>query len=228
MKINLANIISILIDSYNYEDTVQCTPVNAKEVELAHIITDLIDQYAQAGYAEIETEQELLFEHDVDEDQFPSCNPHEPEVGISSLPSEVNESSSNSLDENTTGREYIDINYKKTAVNFWKSGRKRPLSFKSIQSKFRKLKSRVQLYRWEEQIKSGGSRIDKLNSIANITLEKLVLARNRNMIVHNIDLRRWALQEKQKLNLEGFQASHMWLWKFKRTHNIVLWTGEPR
>ncbi|CAK9801680.1 hypothetical protein ANTPLA_LOCUS2902 [Anthophora plagiata] len=142
---------------------------------------------------------------------------------ISSLPSEVivSESSSNSPDENTIEREYIDIGYKKKSVNFWKSGKKRPLSFKSVQSKFRKLKNCVQLYSWEEQIKSGGSRIDKLNSIANMTLEKLVLAQNRNIIVHDINLRRWVLQEKQKLNLEEFQASHTWLRKFKQAHNIV-------
>nr|XP_012152456.1 PREDICTED: LOW QUALITY PROTEIN: uncharacterized protein LOC105664100 [Megachile rotundata] len=212
MKVNPANIISILIDSYNYEGTVQRTPVNAKEIDLSSdTIKDLINRYAQAGYAEIETEQELLFEYNVDEDKFPSCSPHKPEISVSSSPVEVSESSSNSPDENIHGRCHISIEYKKDAVNFWKSGRKRPLSFKSVQARFKKVKSRAQLYRWEQQISSGGSRLDKLRDIGNVVLEKFVLARNRNVIVHDIDLKRWALQEKQKLSFEGFQASHMWL-----------------
>ncbi|XP_076386074.1 uncharacterized protein LOC143264143 [Megachile rotundata] len=137
---------------------------------------------------------------------------------------EVSSSSpdSNSNDKNLQS-EVVDLEYKKKAVSFWKRGTKRALSFRTVQTRYKKLKSRRQLYEWEEQIKKGGSRFDKLKTIANATLQKFIEARQNKIIIHDMDLRRWAVIENQKenLQLEGFQASTFWLHNFKHKYNIV-------
>ena len=48
-----------------------------------------------------------------------------------------------------------------------------------------------QLYSWEKQITKDGTRIDKLKRITEKTLESFTEARNRKIIIHNTDLRRW-------------------------------------
>lgn len=72
-----------------------------------------------------------------------------------------------------------------------------------------------QSYRWEKQVTKGGDRLYKLNAIPKGTIAKFIEARDRKTIVHDADLKRWALQENIKINLEGFQAASHWLSNFK-------------
>ncbi|XP_026673599.1 uncharacterized protein LOC113464962 [Ceratina calcarata] len=113
------------------------------------------------------------------------------------------------------------MKYKEDAVNFWRSGKRKNLSVGTVKNKYKKVTSLKQLCRWKEQIDNGGSRNDKLECIAKATLTKFMEARNQKMIVHDIDLKRWALQENQKLNLERFQATTHWLWNLKTKYGIV-------
>jgi len=62
-------------------------------------------------------------------------------------------------------REFVDIDYKKKAIEFWRSGKKRRRSIETVQHKFKKVINTTQLYRWEKQIAEGGSRTDKLLNI---------------------------------------------------------------
>ena len=70
MEINPINIINILIIIYNYKNDKSETSVNAKEIELANNIIDLIDRYKLADYIEIKTVQEFLFDNNVIEPMF--------------------------------------------------------------------------------------------------------------------------------------------------------------
>jgi len=46
-------------------------------------------------------------------------------------------------------REFVDIDYKKKAIELWRCGRKRRRSIETIQHKFKKVINTTQLYRWE-------------------------------------------------------------------------------
>ena len=136
----------------------------------------------------------------------------------------VEEESRNSPDsENDSGnQDEITFQYKEDVVNFWKSGKRKKLSFNTVKARYKMVKSFQQLYSWEKWITKGGTRIGKLKEITEKTLEKFTEAWNRKTIIHDTDLRRWALQENQNLNLEGFRALSNWLQKFKNKHRIVM------
>ena len=64
----------------------------------------------------------------------------------------------------------VDIDYKRQAVVYWMSGKKKRLSIASVQFKFKKVKSRGRLQHWARQI-SLESRSKKLRTIVKKTLE---------------------------------------------------------
>jgi hypothetical protein len=43
----------------------------------------------------------------------------------------------------------------------------------------------------------------------------------KKLIVHDYDLQRWALNKQKEIQIEGFKASHNWVWKFKNANRIV-------
>ena len=106
-------------------------------------------------------------------------------------------------------------------MEYWNSGKRKRLGLKCVQSKFKRVTSEKQLRNWAEQTKSGGTRTDKLHRITKFTLEQFSNAVQTNLMVHDNDLRRWAIQASMQENLESFKASRYWLWTFKGTYNIV-------
>jgi len=92
-----------------------------------------------------------------------------------------------------------------------------------MQHKFRKISSECQLRRWEEQLQSDGSRTDKLAYIFKFTYDKFTAAVESGFMVHDIDIKRWALQAQEEIgNLNAiFKATHSWVSRFKKTHPIV-------
>lgn len=57
--------------------------------------------------------------------------------------------------------------------------------------------------------------------INNFVYKKFNDATTRKLIVHEKDLKRWALIKKREVNLSDFVASDFWLVCFKRKHRIV-------
>jgi len=78
------------------------------------------------------------------------------------------------------------------------------------------------LYRWERQIAEGGSRTDKLLYISQYILHQFNNASNRNLSIHDLDLKRWALKAREEvhLSLQLFMASSKWIHNFKIQHGI--------
>lgn len=77
------------------------------------------------------------------------------------------------------------------------------------------------MYKWEQQVKEGGNRFDKLKRLYDMVYERFFDAKSRYLIVCDSDLRRWALQANREVMLEGFRASKYWIHKFKRCYSIV-------
>lgn len=101
----------------------------------------------------------------------------------------------------------ISSDYKRRAVEYWKSGKTKPRSLEGIKQKFRKVISIQQLRRWEEQISKGGSRLDKLKRISSYTLNRFNEALEKGIIIHDIDIARWASRAQEEENAAGFKAS---------------------
>lgn len=94
--------------------------------------------------------------------------------------------------------EIINDDYKRRVVEFWKSGKRGRHSLSSVQHRFRKVKSLPQLYKWELHLQKSGTLREKLLFISKYVFEKFKDANEKNKIVHDLDLRRWALEAKQK------------------------------
>lgn len=106
-------------------------------------------------------------------------------------------------------------------MQYWKSGKKRRLSLLTVQKNFQQVTSIRQLYRWEENIEQGGSHRDKVIAIKGYVLAKFQEALDRGSIIHDINLRNWALEAKEEVNLPTFKAGKWWIWHFKKDHRIV-------
>ena len=115
----------------------------------------------------------------------------------------------------------VDFLYKKRAIDYWKSGKRGRKTWESVRKRFKHLKHSQQLYRWDEQVHEAGSRIDKLRIINSGVLERFVNYRDQRLIVHDFDLRRFALDVNINIGLTNFSASTLWLLNFKKTHRIV-------
>ncbi|XP_029162654.1 uncharacterized protein LOC114934181 [Nylanderia fulva] len=115
----------------------------------------------------------------------------------------------------------VPIEYKRNAVEFWRSGTKKSRTLATIRNRFRKVTSLRQLRRWEQQVNQSGSRFDKLKKISTFTLNKFHEGIEKGIIIHDIDIARWAIRAQKEVNLLGFTASLSWVKRFKLAHNIV-------
>lgn len=116
--------------------------------------------------------------------------------------------------------EYIPLEYKIKVVNLAKEHPK--WSLKTLQKNgCSRLKSMKLLYRWKEDIKRGGTRIDKYTAIDSWTYDRFVEAcRANHQQVTTRDLQQWALTAANKFKDFSFKASKRWVWKFKKKHKI--------
>ncbi len=59
-----------------------------------------------------------------------------------------------------------------------------------------------------------------MSELKNAVFNRFQKAREKYLPIHDRDLKRWAIQESRKINLE-FNASKYWINKFKKDHQIV-------
>ena len=123
--------------------------------------------------------------------------------------------------ENST----VDLGYKKDAVRYWtrsgSRGRKRKYRpIESVQHKFRKVSSLTQLTRWKNETQSSGNKYDKLRLVSLFVWNIFSENRDKGGMIHDIDLRKWALSGAQNINLANFKASLTWLYNFKVKYKI--------
>ena len=93
--------------------------------------------------------------------------------------------------------------------------------FSTLQSKFELIKHRNYITRWKALVASGGSKLVKLKEIDEETFKEFQQARSECKIIHDYEIRRWAIREFIKFPNIEFKASANWLAHFKRRHGIV-------
>ncbi|XP_071574338.1 uncharacterized protein [Temnothorax nylanderi] len=105
----------------------------------------------------------------------------------------------------------ISSDYKRQAVEYWRSSKTRGRSVEGVKRRLKKVTSIRQLRRWEIQISEGGSRLEKLERISADTLNCFNEAFEKGIIVHDIDIARWASRAQEKENAAGFKVSETWV-----------------
>jgi hypothetical protein len=87
------------------------------------------------------------------------------------------------------------------------SGKKGKFKWQIVAARYRFITSERQLYRFKQQIDNFGLMKDKLKQIWDKTLDNFKSAMNHKLVVHENDIRRWALKEASTLNIPSFKAS---------------------
>lgn len=212
--LNVANVINMLATTFQIASITQ-TPITSFDIEVHNEIRDILQKCQDVRSVS-------LFEHDYVLDFDDLSEPHEAQVVEYITPAEKEEDSfepEECIVDDEGGK--TDFNYKRKAVEFWKAGKKASRPLTTVQNRFRKVKTLQQLYRWEASIKKGGTNADKVAFITEYVLQKFEEARERRSIVHDMNLRSWALEAKSQIDLPEFKASKYWIWKFKNVHGIV-------
>jgi len=82
------------------------------------------------------------------------------------------------------------------------------------------LKKKENLKKWEADVKSGGTRFDKISSIDSWTYDRYVEARQNRQQVTTRNLQQWALAAAAQYPDFDFKASDSWVKAFKSRHRI--------
>jgi len=215
MKVNPLNVINLVL-AYFHSLNLPNTEKNYKEIELAeHVKEILIDASLEFIELDIIVEDSLCFYEEYKE--------HNARIVEDEILHHFLDPIKAPTNECTGDNEEKSFEYKKKAVEFWRSGKKTNLNIKTVQNRFRHVSSITQLRRWAHTINKGGTYREKIAQICQFTLDNFQTAIEKGLIIHDRDLRRWALQAQKEIGNEDFKfnASKTWLVKFKKAHRIT-------
>lgn len=217
VQVNPINVLNIVLAAFSALPQ-QKTPINDVERELASTIENILYDAVGGFLIDAHNIESLEFERDmtIPEAYIVGDSDWENEDETTSAVCPTTEEPTCSFED-----EPIDFEYKKAAVDYWKSGKRKRLNMETVKHRYKKVASKKQLKRWEKQVIAGGSHMDKLRQISECTLQKFIEANDRCAIIHDIDIRRWALQMSHEVDLPTFKASYHWLINFKSKHGIV-------
>ncbi len=97
-----------------------------------------------------------------------------------------------------------------------KGNRKR--SWRSINHRFKKVSDSTYLTRFRKYVNQNGTKQQKLNIVESSVFSPFENARAKSLVVHDIDLQRWARQKAGELSLTCFLASTFWVLCFSKDH----------
>lgn len=212
MIVNPINVINLLLASFQMLN-LENTPITQQEIDLKNSIEKiLIDAMKEFNDIEIIEDDTLDFQEPYKDVQMQVVEDNEKLWTIDE-----------DLQQCTSDNEELDHDYKARAVEFWRSGITKNLALKTVQNRFRKVRSITQLKRWAHTLNKGGTYREKIARICSFVLENFKAAVESGHIIHDEDLQKWALQAQKEIGHEDcrFKASKHWVNNFKKAHRIV-------
>ncbi|XP_025153625.1 uncharacterized protein LOC112588324 [Harpegnathos saltator] len=174
------------------------SPITPKEIEVKGKIEYLLKEIENEEEFEIEEEETLDFYNRYEVPEAENIDLLEENERKKYLPEEVICSSVEAG---------ISNDYKRQAVEYWKSSKTELRSLEGVKRRCRKVTSMRQLRRWEDQISAGGSRDEKLKRISAYIINRFNEALENRIIIHDIDIARWASRAQEEENVVEFKAS---------------------
>ncbi|XP_044594057.1 uncharacterized protein LOC123271728 [Cotesia glomerata] len=215
MKVNPINVIRLLLTTFQVMNIPEL-PVNDEEIQIKESFENILLN-AMNEYSGVEMVEESSLHFQEPYKDWTMEVVEDKEWANALVDQET------PIDECTKDVENLSYEYKLKAVEYWRSGKKRNLSLDSVRQKFRKVQSVRQLRRWAHTLNQGGTYKEKLARICEYTLQNFKSAIDAGLIVHDCDIKRWALQAQKEIGAEDFRfkASTKWIASFKRAHRIV-------
>ncbi|XP_023225647.1 uncharacterized protein LOC111626516 [Centruroides sculpturatus] len=220
MDVNILNVAKLIFNDVSSRFFKE-TPITAEEIELKDRIVEVIESYVKSTPIFIKCDPDLEMikqESDIEVGKEGNLDLNESENEIESFEESSGEESPDYHIPSPDGKQRMEVSFddKKRAVEYWLSGKKGRLHWRTVANTFRFVKSPRQLYRFKKQIDRRGSKEHKMRILWNYTLNKLKLAKEQNMNIGDTDLRKWALDKNLEVQLDTFKASRSWIQKLKR------------
>jgi hypothetical protein len=208
--INATNVVSFLLERVKQEYKNKLTICTAQEKDVAYqLFLTLQSVLETPGTIEKENYLEFAESYELDDN---GENDEETDLDEE----EVFSQSSQEWEFFEIEKQKFDLDYMKRAVECYDSK-----GWRVTQHNFKRLKQRNYITRFREYILKQGTKSEKMSSINDFVLEKFNYAMTRKSIVHDKDLKRWALWKKKQVQLLEFSASDTWVFNFKRKNRIV-------
>lgn len=93
-------------------------------------------------------------------------------------------------------------------------------TMKTLESRY-KVPDHKTIERFKKYYQEMGTQREKFQKIAEYVYEKFVFARHNGCILHDRNIRIWALVKAKELNLLTFKASPTWILQFKKLNRIT-------
>ncbi|CAF4239554.1 unnamed protein product [Rotaria sp. Silwood2] len=186
-----------------------------REQEVANHLAELLNSIIDSHSFLIETETSL--DHVLNEIEQDDAN----EPDDSGLDSNFNETGD---DDDSAFLQKFSLDYMKQVIEYYDekdplTGQRRRSS-KSVKHRFRRVKHSIYLSRFRSYIEKGGTQQQKMEILNNYVYHKFEHAWELFLPVHDLDLRRWALNKAQEELINDFVASEKWLLNFKIKYTI--------
>jgi hypothetical protein len=169
-------------------------------------------------------ENENTLDYDASFDNTHEDENYEAETDEENDPTFYGTESEKELEDDTLLQKF-SLKYMTNVIDFYdeinETTGKRKYTWKSLQHRFKRVSHIRYLARFRKYIENHGTKKQKLDDIETSVYEKFEAARESCLPVHDLDLKRWALQRAQAQSLHEFSASKHWITAFKHRHNIV-------
>lgn len=195
---------------------------NLREQQLADHLYQILDNVITSSSYEVEHENTLDYDDLFDD-------PHEDEQCDVEADEENDPSFCAVEDNDELGDDALlqkfSLEYMTNVIDFYDeidtTTGKRRHTWKSVQHRFRRVSHRRYLTRFRNYVERQGTKKQKVDDIETFVYERFEAARESCLPVHDLDLKRWALQRAQEQSLHEFSASKHWITTFKHRHSIV-------
>ena len=94
-------------------------------------------------------------------------------------------------------------------------------SWKAIHHRFRTIPTKRYISRFGKYLEHHGTKRQKTQDLDSLVYKKLADAKQKNLVVHDLDMQRWALKIAKEIKLEDFHASYGRLENFKNRHRLT-------
>ncbi|CAF3324932.1 unnamed protein product [Rotaria socialis] len=219
---NPANIVDCLCDLVKNNLSLHSTSdISSKEREIAQHLCETIVTFNKCKRVEYEEETTL--------DLYEMSNDYESEVDDTTSHDDDSSEADDELESEEKEREGCNVKgysleYMKEVVAYADakdSSGKRRRSWKTVHHKYKKVPDQAYISRFRNYIEQQGTKRQKTQNLDDMVFKIFVGAREKSLMVHDIDIKRWGLKAAKEIKLDEFSASDRWLRNFKGRHGIV-------
>lgn len=218
------NVLNILTKLVSERLTLSSMPTNTRrDDEVATMLFENIESIVNCSSYSVENEETLDLDLNMlsinDESTSDDDDYNEDDDNYN------NDDDYNEDHENEKSLKKFSLEYMKNVVQFYdeqqRGTQKRTDSFSNLQNRFKRVKDKSYIRRFRKYIESHGKKKQKLDQIDSFAYKSFDNFRQQLLSIHDIDLKRWALQKASELGDKTFMASDYWLYTFKKRHHIV-------